>query len=223
MLKLDLHIHSQYSEDGTGSPKEIIASLRKKGLTGMALTDHNTVKGALKAVKIAPKDFIVIPGVEISSKDGHILALNVKETIPRGLTCEETIEKIIDLGGTPIIPHLYRNMSGIKKANLKKIQNKISAMEVFNACSTPQTNVKMIKTAKNFKLGGTGGSDSHHPDFVGYAYTTIDTTSLNVDSILSEIEKKKTWGEGNTMPLSYRQGRMIKGIRQFFQRGLRRI
>jgi len=93
MLKLDLHIHSQYSEDASGTPLEIAKVLKKKGLNGMAITDHNTIEGGLSALKAASKDFVVIPGIEISTKDGHIIALNVRETIPRGLTCEETVEK----------------------------------------------------------------------------------------------------------------------------------
>jgi len=223
MLKLDLHIHSQYSEDAQGTPKEIIRSLQKKGLQGMAITDHNNIKGGLKALEVAPKDFIVIPGIEISSHDGHIIALNVHENIPRGLSAEETVDKIIDLGGIPIIPHLFRSMSGIKKEKLKKIIDKISAIEVFNSCSVPQTNLKTAKIAKEYKLGGTGGSDSHHPDYVGYGYTIIDVNDYNVDSILSEIIAKKTWGEGKTLPLEYRNNRMVKSVKQFFTRGFKRI
>jgi len=223
MLKLDLHIHSQYSEDATGSPKDIIKILQKKGLQGMAITDHNTVEGGLKALKVKPKEFIVIPGVEISTKDGHMLALNVTENIKRHLSVEETVEKIIDAGGLPVVPHLFRNMSGIKKEKLRNIQTKISAIEVFNSCSLPQTNLKTAKIAKEYGLGGTGGSDAHDPIYAGYAYTTVDTTDMNIDSILSEINKKKTWGEGITMPLEYRQDRMMKSIKQFFQRGFRRI
>ena len=223
MMKLDLHIHSQYSEDGNGSPKEIIKTLQKRGLQGAAFTDHNSVEGSLKALKIAPKDFIVITGTEISTKDGHIIALNVKENISRSLSAEETVEKIIDAGGMPIVPHLYRNMSGLKKEKLKTIRKKISAIEVFNSCSLPQTNLKTAKIAHEFNLGGTGGSDSHEPQYVGYGYTTVDTTNTKVDAILSEIEKKKTWGEGITLPIEYRRDRMIKSIKQFFQRGLKRI
>ena len=223
MLKLDLHIHSQYSEDATGSPKDIIKILQKKGLQGMAIADHNTVEGGLKALKVKPKEFIVIPGVEISTKDGHMLALNVTENIKRHLSVEETVEKIIDAGGLPVVPHLFRNMSGIKKEKLRNIQTKISAIEVFNSCSLPQTNLKTAKIAKEYGLGGTGGSDAHDPIYAGYAYTTVDTTDMNIDSILSEINKKKTWGEGITMPLEYRQDRMMKSIKQFFQRGFRRI
>ena len=223
MLKLDLHIHSQYSEDATGSLKNIIKILKKRGLQGMAITDHNTIKGALKSLQIKPKEFIVIPGVEISTKDGHMLALNVTENIKRHLSVEETVEKIIDAGGVPIVPHLFRNMSGIKKEKLRNIHTKLSAIEVFNSCSLPQTNLKTAKIAKEFGLGGIGGSDAHEPMYAGYAYTIVDTTDMNVDSILSEITKKKTWGEGTTMPLEYRRNRMMKSIKQFFQRGFKRI
>ena len=223
MIKLDLHIHSQYSKDAIGSPKDIIKSLKKKGLQGMAITDHNTVEGSLKAVKIAPKDFIIIPGIEISTSDGHILALNIEKSIAGNLSIQETVEKILEQGGTPIVPHLFRNMSGIKKEKLKIIHQKINAIEVFNACSMPKTNLKIAKIAKEFNLGGTGGSDSHDPTYAGYAYTVVDTTDMNDDTILSEINKKKTWGEGITMPLEYRRDRMLKSIKQFFQRGFKRI
>lgn len=223
MLKLDLHIHSQYSEDGIGSPKEIIKSLKKKGLNGMAITDHNTVEGGLSALKAASKDFVVIPGVEISTLDGHILALNVKENIPRELTVQETIEKILETGGIPIVPHLFRAMSGIKKEKLTKIYTKIPAIEVFNSCSIPQSNLKTAKIAKKYNLGGTGGSDSHYPQYAGDGYTIVNTSDLSIDSIISEINKKNTWGIGSTLPIDYRRDRMIISVKQYFNRGFRRI
>ncbi|MEA3457061.1 MAG: PHP domain-containing protein [Candidatus Thermoplasmatota archaeon] len=223
MIKLDLHVHSQYSDDAVGSPRDIIKSLKKKGLQGMAFTDHNTVSGGIAALKIAPKDFIVIPGIEISTADGHILALNVKKNIPKKLSTEETVDIIIDEGGIPIIPHLFRSMSGIKTAKLKTVRDSIHAIEVFNSCSQPKTNLKIAKVAKEFNLGGTGGSDAHNPLYAGYGYTLVDTTDFNPDTVLSEINKKKTWGEGTVLPLEYRRNRMIKSVKQFFQRGFKRI
>jgi len=223
MLKLDLHVHSCYSEDGEGSPEEIIKIVKKKKLDGIAFTDHNTIEGGLKALKFASKDFIVIPGVEVSTKDGHILALNVKGNIPRGFSAEETIEKIKDNGGIPVVPHLFRNMSGIKKKKLEQVYTRISAIEVFNSCSLPQSNLKTMKVAEEFKLGGTGGSDTHVPEYAGEGYTLVDTSDFNVDTVISEINKKKTWGGGNILPFSYRRDRMIKSTKQFFQRGLKRI
>jgi len=223
MLKLDLHIHSMYSEDAEGSPKELMKIIQKKGLQGMALTDHNTVDGVVHAQKHVEKNFIFIPGIEISTKDGHLLALNITEVIPRGLSVEETIDLIIDKGGTPIVPHVYRNMSGIKLTQLKKIASKLKAIEVFNGCSMPTTNLRMAQTAAALHLGGTGGSDSHIPQYAGEAYTTVETTDVSVEGVIQAIHQKKTWGEGTTMPLDYRQDRMVTSIKQFFQRGLRRI
>ncbi len=222
-LKLDLHVHSCYSEDAQGSPKEIIKILQKKGFHGMSITDHNSVKGSLEAIKLKPKDFIIVPGIEISTADGHFIALGIKENIPRDLSVEETVEKILDEGGVPVVPHLFRKMSGIKKKRLKIIHKKIPAMEVFNGCSLPKTNRKTVEIAKEFNLGGTGGSDSHEPLYAGYGYTTIKSTDLSVDAILSEIIKKQTWGEGTTIPLQVRKERMLKSIKQYFIRGFRRI
>lgn len=223
MMKLDLHIHSQYSEDATGSPKEIIKLLQKKGLHGMAITDHNSIKGSLEALKLKPKDFVIVPGVEISTADGHLLALGIKENITKNLSVEETVEKILDKGGIPIVPHLFRKMSGIKREKLETIYKKVPAIEVFNGCSLPRTNMKTAKIAREFNLGGMGGSDTHDPLYVGYGYTIIESTDMNINSILSELDKKKTWGEGTTIPLQVRRNRTLKSIKQYFQRGFKRI
>jgi predicted metal-dependent phosphoesterase TrpH len=223
MLKLDIHLHSCYSDDATGSPEDLIKSLKKRGLQGMALTDHNILTGSLKAWKAAPKDFVAIPSMEISTADGHLIALNVTEEIPRSLSAQETVEKIIEAGGVPIVPHLYRLLSGIKKDKLDTIRTRLTAIEVFNGCSVPATNLKTAKVASQYHLGGTGGSDSHDPLYAGYSYTTMDTTDLRIDTILDEIQKKKTWGEGLTMPLSYRRDRMVLSVRQYVSRGFKRI
>jgi predicted metal-dependent phosphoesterase TrpH len=223
MLKLDLHVHSCFSDDAVGTPQELISSLRKKGIHGMALTDHNTTKGWLTLQKQVPEDFLVIPSMEISTADGHLLALNITEPVKRGLPIEETVECVIEAGGEPIVPHLFRLLSGIKLEKLRTIQRRISAIEVFNGCSTPNTNLKTAQIARKYHLGGTGGSDSHDPFYAGYAYTVVDTTDLRIDTVLCEIRKKKTWGEGRTMPLTYRRDRMVLSIRQYVAHGFKRI
>ena len=223
MLKLDLHLHSCFSDDAVGTPLDFMKSLQKQKLQGMALTDHNTIKGYLQVRDHVSKDFVIIPGREISTTDGHLLAFNIIDDIPPGRSIEETVEQVIDGGGVPIVPHLFRLLSGIKKVKLKEIQTKIPAIEVFNGCSTPTTNLKTAKIAHKYHFGGTGGSDSHDPAYAGYAYTVIDSTDLRIDTIISEIEKKKTWGMGLTMPLSYRRDRMLLSVRQYMQRGFTRI
>ena len=110
-----------------------------------------------------------------------------------------------------------------KTTKLKTVLENIHAIEVFNSCSQPKTNLKTAKVAKEFNLGGTGGSDAHNPLYAGYGYTLVDTTDFNPDTVLSEINKKKTWGEGMVLPLEYRRSRMLKSVKQFFQRGFKRI
>jgi predicted metal-dependent phosphoesterase TrpH len=223
MLKLDLHLHSCFSDDGIGTPQDLVKALQKRGLQGMALTDHNTTKGYRTVQHEVPAGFLVIPGCEITTADGHLLALNLTENIPRGLSIEETVERVFDAGGEPIVPHLFRLLSGIKKDKLRLIRTKISAIEVFNGCSIPNSNLRTAKVAHAYDLGGTGGSDSHDPAFAGYAYTIVDSTDLRIDTILSEIKKRKTWGEGVTMPLTYRRDRIVLSIRQYVQKGFKRI
>lgn len=223
MLRLDLHVHSCYSEDGAGTPQEIIAALQHKGLQGVAITDHNILDGSLKAAAEAPKDFVVIPAAEISTSDGHLLALNIRELIPRGRSIDESVDLVLAQGGIPVVPHVFRTMSGIHAEKLRAISSKLSVIEVFNGCSLPRTNLKCARIARRLNLGGTGGSDSHMPSYSGYAYTTVDTTDVRLDTVLSEIQNRKSWGGGETIPLSYRTDRMTLSIRQFFSRGFRRI
>mgnify|MGYP000621924107 CR=1 FL=1 len=95
-----------------------------------------------------------------SEKDTNI-EVGKKVEIMENVVLLNNSKKINELNGIPIIPHLYRSMSGIKEDKLRKILDKISTIEVLNSCSEPQTNLKTAKIAKKYNLGGTGGSDSH--------------------------------------------------------------
>src|SRR4030065_1144644 len=88
-IKADLHVHTIYSKDSLITPKDLVYYAKKRGLNAVAVTDHNQLEGAWKIAK--ETDFLVIPGMEVSSSDGHIVALNVKELIPRGLRAPETL------------------------------------------------------------------------------------------------------------------------------------
>jgi len=80
----DLHIHSKYSTlDCFVEVDDIIKRAKARGLNGIAICDHDKIRGSLEALKYSSKEFLVIPGSEVSSDDGHILALGVKEVIQR--------------------------------------------------------------------------------------------------------------------------------------------
>ena len=81
-IKADLHVHTTYSKDSLITPKDLIYYAKKRGLNAVAVTDHNQLEGAFKIAK--ETDFLVIPGMEVSSADGHIVALNVQRTYSKG-------------------------------------------------------------------------------------------------------------------------------------------
>lgn len=213
-MKLDLHIHTQYSPDATGTPQDIAWLLKKKGFHGMAITDHNTVTGSLKILKNPPPNFIIIPGCEISTSHGHILSLGITETIKKGLPPQETIENIQDGGGLAIIPHPFRLFTGVKK-NFSHAD----AIETFNGRCSYWCNQQAYKLARQRKTAQTGGSDAHSPTEAGIGYTIIDD-ALTQDDVLTEIQKKTTKGTGKIqLPFKY----PLKSAISFAKRGFQRI
>lgn len=90
-MKCDLHIHTSHSYDSNSPPKEMV---RAAGIDCLAITDHGEVKGSAEAQQFAfSLPILIIPGIEVKSKEGDILGLNVKKIIPNGLSAKETIKK----------------------------------------------------------------------------------------------------------------------------------
>jgi len=102
----DLHIHTIYSYDGTALVSAVLAKARKMGLDVIAITDHDEIAGSLKALELASAYGVeVIPGVEVTTSEGDLLALNVTERIERGRSLIETVLKGRKIGGFWIAPH----------------------------------------------------------------------------------------------------------------------
>ena len=98
-------MHTHYSPDSGMSPETLVAKCQKAGLNLIAVTDHNTIDGALAVRSLAP--FTVIIGEEVGSAEGEITGLFLTETIPRGLPPVETARRIKDQGGLVSIPHPF--------------------------------------------------------------------------------------------------------------------
>ncbi|MCC7553017.1 MAG: PHP domain-containing protein [Methanobacteriaceae archaeon] len=195
---LDPHIHSFYSHDSDSKISDILKVAIKKKMDIIAISDHNTVEGSKVAIKESKKynDIIVVPSIEISSSKGHILGLGVEENIDKGLSPEDTIDKIHDQGGIAIIPHPYSfYRSGLfSKVDPDKI--KMDAMEVLNAkYFIGYSN----KKAKNYSIKNNipeiGASDSHVLKTIGTCYTEINC-ELSIDSVLKSISKSKVKSKG---------------------------
>lgn len=194
---IDLHTHSFFSGDGVSSPESLIASAQKKGLHGFALTDHNTCegitylleKGLMREDGLPVNDFLIIPGVEVTTADGHLLCLGACLPFLKGTSAAEVCKIIHERGGLAIPPHPYDLFrAGIRQSVLEKIE--IDALEVFNAATTlKRYNRQAFEYAQMRGLPMTAASDAHHEAAVGTACTILHTDDFSVRGILAQILK----------------------------------
>ena len=210
----DLHVHTSYSKDGHEKPEVMAKILKKKGFRGMAITDHNTVKGAFKKYDI--EDFIIIPGIEISTDRGHLLGLGIEDEI-KSRKAEDAIDEIHDKEGIAIIAHPYRIFSGAIK-NFEGLN--IDGIETFNARSFPSQNKRAAKLAENMKKSVTGGSDAHYVWEAGRGYTIVDADSE--DEVIEKILKKET-KSGGEMSIAIPLKSSIKALLAYTHRGFIRV
>lgn len=197
MLKMDSHIHSEYSADSNSKIDYILEYAKRRNIDVIAISDHNTVDGTPEVLrKTKNTDILAIPSIEISSTDGHILGFGCEENIPKGLTPEDTIDRIHDLGGLAIIPHpycFYRH-GLLHKRDYKDL--KIDAIETKNArFIAGYCNNKAKKLSKKENLPSLGASDAHYWKFVGDCYSLIDAEK-DIDSILKAIVKNNVEAHG---------------------------
>ncbi|MEA1993557.1 MAG: PHP domain-containing protein [Euryarchaeota archaeon] len=184
-MRCDLHTHSFYSlRDGVNSPEDIIKQAVKVGLDSIAITDHDTLNGFLNGKKYAKEvEFDLVPGMEISSKEGHILGLYIGEEVPKGLSAEETLELIHAQGGLAIAAHPYDLLRNGVGDIVKKLD--FDGIEILNGRNY-FVNGRAKKVAKTLDIATTGGSDGHIIDEVGNCYTTYENDLYNA------IKNKKT-------------------------------
>lgn len=189
-MKCDLHIHTSYSYDSATPPKEMVEAAIKKRVDCLAITDHSEIKGALEAIEYAKeKSILIIPGIEIKSKEGDILGLNIEKIIPEGLSVKKTIKKIKEAGGMAIIPHPFGWFCSFK-GDLKEISKEIDGIEVLNASVFGPGNKKALAFAQKFNLPFTAGSDAHNLNLVGRAYLEVPGENLSTEEILEKIKNK---------------------------------
>lgn len=212
-MKFELHCHSFYSKgekipcEGTASPKQIIKTARKKGLGGIALTDHNTVRGLKQAKAEARKQgLIFIPSIEVNTQSGHVIGLGITEEIKKGLPLNETLDKIRGQGGLVVAPHPF----DLKGEGIKYEMHKADVIEVFNALNIDK--ISNFFAARKAKGPVVCGTDAHSPEMIGYSVNNIDADST--DAVLKAIRKNKVAMEKNYIPLEM----IVKWSRQRMKR-----
>lgn len=194
---IDLHTHSYFSGDGVSSPEKLIESARKKGLHGFAMTDHNTCdavfymldKGLMREDGQPVDGFLVLPGVEVTTDDGHLLCIGTTLPNLKGTPAADVCKIIHQHGGLAIPPHPYDLFrAGIRQNVLETLE--IDGLEVFNSATTlKRYNRQAFEYAKMRNLPMTAGSDAHHEAAIGTAYTILQTDDFSVKGILGQIVK----------------------------------
>jgi len=206
-MKIDLHCHSFYSKDALSSPEKLLKTALKKGLDGIAITDHNTTKAWPEAKNLAEKMGLkIVFGEEIKTKRngkvvGDILGLFLKEEI-KSRELFQVIKEIKLQGGIVIVPHPFHFPEHFKE-NLEKILPLIDGLEVFNArMPFPFFDKKAFAFAQKHNLAITAGSDAHFHSEVGNAYTIVERAK-NLEEFKEGILKKETKIKGKrSLPFS---------------------
>jgi len=193
LSKADLHIHSNYS-DGRPTIQQILDYAEAStDLDVIAITDHNTIDGALEAKRLMAEKkyrFQLIIGEEVSSTDGHIVGLFLKEKVPAGLSSRTTLRRIKEQGGITIAAHPFQTttvrnphepmMDGIGLVPLVREKKYIDAVEIVNATPTREDeNIQaaFINRTLLFKAE-TGSSDAHIIEAIGKGYTLFEGKSI---------------------------------------------
>jgi predicted metal-dependent phosphoesterase TrpH len=173
-MKADLHVHTCYSADCCTPLKRVVDQCLKKGIGCLAVSDHNTIAGAVRLRKMAP--FPVIVAEEIRTSKGELMGLFLSNTIPAGLSPEETIAKIREQGGLVCIPHPFgRWFLGNSRDLLStRILSQVDIVEVFNSRTPfPGSSGKARSLALKYGKIVSAGSDAHTPGEIGRAYVEM--------------------------------------------------
>ena len=173
LIRVDLHNHTYYSPDSILSPRLFVREARRRGLDVVAVTDHNTISGALAVRELSEQPVII--GEEIRSADGEIIGLFLSEEIPKALAASETIARIKEQGGLVGVPHPFDSLrSALDQDVMLALIDQIDFIEALNA--------RMVFSAHNDKardfadahaLLTTAGSDAHSPWEVGRCYVEM--------------------------------------------------
>lgn len=202
--KFELHCHSHYSRgtkipcESPSSPRDVIRTAKRKGLAGIAITDHDNIQSWKEASDEARKQGIVfIPGEEIETKSGHILGLGLSEFIEPGLTVEETVERIREQGGVSVAAHPF----DIKNLGVGHEMTKADVVEAFNSMNIDRfSNIFTERLANRLGAPVIACTDAHTLEMIGIS--TTEMYAHDIDSCLRAVTESSVVLNKNYMPMS---------------------
>jgi predicted metal-dependent phosphoesterase TrpH len=180
-LRADFHSHSNYSRDSVIGPDAFVDTCVRKGVTCIAVTDHNEIEGAFVIQKLAAEraagKLKVVIGEEVKTAEGEIIGLFLKDLVPRGMSPEETVDAIHEQGGLAVIPHPYDifRRSVLTDEAIERVKTKVDAIEGFNCRNIlSRHDQKARDKAAEVDKPTTLGTDSHSTYELGGALLELD-------------------------------------------------
>ena len=172
-MRIDLHLHSRYSHDGRSTLEELIERCAECGLDRIALTDHNTVEGALALAEIAPD--LAIVGEEAKTREGEVIGLFITRRLPPYMRAEDVMDMIHEMGGLTYVPHpLDRHRSNFSAERIVELAGRIDIIETYNAWCEPAENQAAARLAKDLEKVSATGSDAHAASEHGRSWMEIE-------------------------------------------------
>ena len=195
---IDLHTHTKpRSEDSDLQPAELIHQAKQAGLDGICLTEHDQFwdKDALDKLS-QEHDFLVLPGVEINTEEGHLLVFGV-EKYSFGMHTTEYLKHIVDeVGGVMILAHPYRRQffidddlhTAVERFCQKPLSHLIDTIEVLNGQGSERQNKFSQELCRRLNLKGVGGSDAHSIPDIASCATLFERNISNVEQLITELK-----------------------------------
>ncbi len=173
---VDLHCHTRASFDCLSAPKGVVRAAAERGLTHIAITDHDRIDGALEARELAPAGLTVLIGEEVKTRDGDLICVFLERAIEPGLSAEETILAAREQGALVGMPHPFDRLRGslLRDDRLVSLGTSVDWVESHNARLMGPGNDRAAAYAGEHGLPGVAVSDAHSILEIGVAYTALD-------------------------------------------------
>ena len=186
---VDLHCHTKASFDCLSAPAAVVKAAVDRGLTHLAITDHDRIDGALEARKRAPKGLSVIVGEEVKTREGDLICLFLERAIEPGQTADETIAAAREQGALVGIPHPFDRLrrSVLLEEGMATLGTKVDWVETHNARLIGRGNERAAAFAREHGLPGVAVSDAHSILEVGVAYTALDGDPSTPEGLLAAL------------------------------------
>ena len=209
----DCHIHTDFS-DGLNPPRDVVRAAASKGLSVIAVTDHDTLEGAWRAREYSltrrDLDVEVVVGEEISTLNGHVLGLFLADFVPPRLSALRTVELIHRQGGLAVLAHPFNlyvgNARGFPRAVDLLEEIPFDGIETVNHGDilSFMANRKAEKLARSLYLATLGDSDAHDAEFIGMACSEfIGKTAADFRRALESRSlvprRLRSWGAGDVL------------------------